>query len=376
MLTLALFAILAAGAPGCTPGPVSYKGTIKVGVAAPLSGDLADGGQSVVYGVQLQADRINKEGGLLGYKIEVVEKDDEADDEVAVAVAEELVKEGVRLVVGHYNSGQSIAAAPIYAQGKVIQITPTSSDPALTQMNLRTVFRVAPTDAAQGPQLARFAIQKLGKTQIAVLNSDSDYARGLAAEFVKEAKALGVTPVLTLAIKGYADDYSADLAKVKAANPDLIFAAIDYPEAIVILRQKKEMGVPGGWLSGDATFQYETIQATGSASEGIYISSFVPSIRGLASEPAKEFIRQFRGLFNRNPGPDAVPGSLALEVWARAVKQAGRFDADAVIAAMQQLQFNAPITNQVIRYDSKGDLTQPVIYISQVKDGDFVAAEK
>lgn len=372
LVCVVVMGMLLAAACGGAP---SYKGVVKVGVAAPLSGDLADGGDSVEKGARLQAERLNAAGGVLGYKIEVVGMDDEADDDVATEVAGELIGEGIKLVVGHYNSGQSIAASGIYAKARVIMITPTSSNPALTRQNLPYIFRVNPTDEAQGPQLARFAIEKLGKKRIAVMYDESDYAKGLANEFTKTAQTLGVTPVLSILAPSGRDSYSDILQKVHAAAPELVFGALDYPAAEVVLLNKKELGMTNAWLFGDACFQYEVILTTGSASEGIYISSFSPSIRGLERDDAKEFVKQYRQLFGRNPGPDSIPGALALDVWARAVKAAGKFDADAVAAAIKKLQFTAPITNLPISYDQKGDLVSPTIYISQVKDGQFVSVE-
>ncbi len=359
----------------CSAGGPSFKGTIKVGVAAPLSGDLADGGDSVDKGARLQAERINKQGGLLGYKIEVISEDDESDDAVAEDVAGKLIADGVKMVVGHYNSGQSIAASTIYNKGRVIMITPTSSNPALTRQSLPYIFRVNPTDEAQGPQLARFAVQKLAKKRIAIIHDESDYAKGLMTEFAKAAQALGVTPVLTVLAASGRDAYTDILQQVQAATPDLVFGALDYPAAEVVLLNKKALGLSNDWIFGDAVFQYEVILTTGSASEGIYISSFSPSIRGLERTDAKDFVKEYRALFGRNPGPDSVPGALALDVWARAVKAAGKFDADAVAAAIKKLQFTAPITNLSIAYDQKGDLVSPVIYISQVKDGQFIAVD-
>ena len=139
----------------------------------------------------MQADRINKQGGLLGYKVEVVSEDDQSDDAVAEEVAGTLIADGVKMVVGHYNSGQSIAASTIYNKGRVIMITPTSSNPALTRQSFPYVFRVNPTDEAQGPQLARFAVQKLAKKRIAIIHDESDYAKGLMTEFSKARASAG-----------------------------------------------------------------------------------------------------------------------------------------------------------------------------------------
>ncbi len=193
------------------------------------------------------------------------------------------------------------------------------------------------------------------------MHDESDYAKGLAAEFTKAAQALGVTPILTILAPSGRDQYTDILQQVKTANPELVFGALDYPAAEVVLLNKKELGMTNEWLFGDAVFQYEVILVTGSASEGVYISSFSPSIRGLERQDAKDFVKEYRDMFGRNPGPDSVPASLALDVWARAVKAAGSFSADAVASAIKRLQFSAPITNLSIAYDQKGDLTSPTI---------------
>ncbi|MBM4430771.1 MAG: hypothetical protein FJ026_10565, partial [Chloroflexi bacterium] len=143
------------------------KGEVFVYVAAPLSGWQADGGQTVVGGVRLMAERINKAGGLLGYQVKVVPLDDEADSDVAIQVAEEIrlaVESGQRVigVVGHYNSGQSLAAMEIYKDLGLVVVTPTASDVSLTQKGYTNFFRVNATDASQAPVDAHFLVQTLG----------------------------------------------------------------------------------------------------------------------------------------------------------------------------------------------------------------------
>src|SRR5512136_2834266 len=137
---------------GCraTPHP---KGEVTVYVAAPLSGWQADGGQTVVGGVRLMAERINAAGGLLGYTVKVVAVDDEADSDVAVQVAEEIrtaLQEGQKVIgiVGHYNSGQTLAAMDIYKDLPLVIVTPTASDVSITQKGYDNFFRVNATDAA------------------------------------------------------------------------------------------------------------------------------------------------------------------------------------------------------------------------------------
>lgn len=371
-----LLAIILALAACINPNqPTNFKGVVKVGVAVPLTGDLADGGNSVAQGVQFQADQINSRGGAGGYKIEVVIKDDAADDDTAVQVAQELVAEGVKMVVGHYNSGQSAAAGAVYQRAGIIQITPTSSNPDLTRQGWKNFFRVNPTDDAQGSYLAQYMITNLNKRRIAIIHDGSDYAKGLQEQFSKEAQQKGAQIVAREQIKPGSDDYRPALQTVKAANPDLLFAAIDFPEAKLILRQKREVGLEATWLSGDATFQYEVLLDAGQAGEGAYISAFSPNVRAMNSAEAKAFVDQFRQKFQRNPGADAYPGALALEVWARAATSVNSVEPTAVEGGLRQINFTAPIVNTPIQYDDKGDLRNQIIYLTQIRDGQFVPVD-
>ena len=372
---LLLMSLILASLAGCTSPTPSFKGTVKIGVAAPLTGDLADGGSSVAQGVQLQADEINRNGGAAGYKIEVVVKDDAADDDTAVQVAQELVQEGVKMVVGHYNSSQTEAAGKVYQQAGILQITPTSSNPDLTQQGWKLFFRVNPTDNAQGSFLAQYMVTKLNKKRIAIIHDETDYAKGLQDQFSKAAQSYGAQIVMREQIKAGLDDYRDTLKRVKESNPDLLFAAIDFPEAKLILRQKREIGLDATWLSGDATFQYEVLLDAGSAGEGAYISAFSPNVRAMSSSDAHAFVDLFRNKWQRNPGADAYPGALAVTVWARAANQAGSVEPQAVANAMHQLNFTAPIINTPIQDDANGDLKTQVIYLTQIKDGQFVPVD-
>src|SRR6059058_3989737 len=169
-LALALIGtvVLAACDQGPQPTP-TFTGTIKVGVAAPCTGDTADGGIQIWQGAQLAADEVNAAGGVMGKKIEIVPADDAADPSKAAKVADSLISQGIVAVVGHKDSGVSIPASAVYHQAGIVQITPTSSNPMLTSQGFDTVFRVCPNDSTQGPVLAQFLIQKLGKKQIAVI---------------------------------------------------------------------------------------------------------------------------------------------------------------------------------------------------------------
>ncbi len=171
---LILMPLLAACDQGPQPTP-TFNGTIKVGVAAPYTGDTADGGIQIWQGAELAADETNAAGGIMGKKIEIVPADDGASPQKAASTANSLVAQGVVAVVGHKDSGVSIPASAVYHAAGIVEITPTSSNPTLTAQGFDTVFRVCPVDTTQGPLLAEFLIQKLGMTKIAVIYANTAY---------------------------------------------------------------------------------------------------------------------------------------------------------------------------------------------------------
>jgi branched-chain amino acid transport system substrate-binding protein len=239
LVILSLFAIVGCG------GVPKLKGEVVVYVAAPLSGWQADGGQTVLGGVRLMAERINAAGGLLGYKVNVVAMDDEADSDVAVQVAEEIqkaVQAGKKVVgvVGHYNSGQALAAMDIYKDLPFVVVTPTASDVSLTQKGYTNFFRVNATDAAQAPVDARFLVQKLGAKRVALVHANNEYGRGLRREMLTALKGLGLEPVVTIEIPEGAPTQAKAVEQIKAAQPDAIFLAGYETEGYVLLPELRE----------------------------------------------------------------------------------------------------------------------------------------
>jgi branched-chain amino acid transport system substrate-binding protein len=161
----------------CGQGQEPTEGEVFVFVAAPLSGFQANGGQTVLGGVRLMAARLNQGGGLLGHEVSVVGMDDESDSDVAVTVAEEIrdaVQGGQQIlgVIGHYNSGQTLAAMEVYKDLPLVVITPTASEMSLTQKGYRNFFRVNANDEAQARVDAEFLVNTLNARRVAVVFND------------------------------------------------------------------------------------------------------------------------------------------------------------------------------------------------------------
>jgi branched-chain amino acid transport system substrate-binding protein len=357
-------------ATSCLPAQ-PRKGDLTVYVAAPLSGWQADGGQTVVGGARLAADEINRHGGLMGYRVKIEPVDDEADSEVAKQVANkvaESVRAGQRVlgVIGHYNSGQSAAALPIYKDLPIIIVTATASDPALTEQGYRNFFRVNATDAAQGPFDAAFLVNQLKAQRIVVVYAENDYGAGLKEQMVKALESLGQPAVEVIAIKEAADTHAPVIPRIKAANPDVIFMAGYETEGYVLLPELREAGVQATFMASDGCFLYEFIDGSGQWAEGTYVSAITPDPKVVAS---KDWWNAYQKLESRNPGTYSIAGYSAMMVLAEGAKRAKSLDATAISNALRQ----GPLSTLVgsLSYDDKGDLKDQRVYIFQVRNNDF-----
>lgn len=369
VLTLVPFLALLAGCGGAP----RYKGEVVVYVAAPLSGFQANGGQTVVGGARLRAHEINQEGGLLGHKVKVIGIDDESDSDVAVEVAQEIKEEvqvgGERViaVLGHYNSGQTLAAMEIYKDLPLVVITPMSSNVALTQKGYTRFFRVIGTDEAQGRVDAEFLVRQLGARRIVVVHADNEYARGLRDEFVKSLRALGQEPVLVVEIQEAADTQMPAVQKVKAANPDAVFLAGYETEGYVFVPELREAGVEVPVLVSDGCFLSAYMDESRGLAEGTYVSAFTPSHKVVTDEA---WVKAYQEVEYRNPDTYSIAGYAAMQVLEAGVEKARSFEADQVAAAIRTVTVDTPAGR--MEYDAKGDLREQRIFIFQVQGDEFV----
>ena len=353
-------------------GPGGPKGEVIVYVAAPLSGFMANGGQTVLGGVRLKAEEINKAGGLRGYKVVVIGLDDEADSEVAMAVAEEVkaaIAEGKRVlgVIGHYNSGQTIAAMKIYKDLPLIVITPTASAMELTQQGYTNFYRVNANNVTQARVDAEYLVQTLGARRVAVIYNDDPYGIDLGRLMAQELEQLGAEVVLNLQVAVEQSTFAQEVARIKATQPDAIFYGGYEVEAPYLVAELREAGVEVDFLASDGAFLSATIDEAAGAAEGIYVSGFAPSPEQVVG---KEWIRAYQEVEYRNPDTYSINGYSALAVLAEGVKEARSFDAEKVAQAIRQLHFDTPAAP--IAYTAEGELQTQPIYIFQVQNDTFV----
>lgn len=375
VVLLLLSTLLVAGCGRSSGVKEPTKGEVLVFVAVPLSGFQANGGQTVLGGVRLAAAQINRSGGLDGYKVVVVPLDDESDSDVAVdqvAQIQEALSQGKRVVavIGHLNSGQTLAAMELYRNMPLVVITPTASEQSLSARGYTNFFRVNASDDIQAAVNARFLVEKLGAKRVAVLFNNTEYGQGLAASLVKELEARGAQAVTRIEVEEGQSRYADEIAQVRAANPDAIFYAGYEIEAPYLRAELVRAGITLPMLASDGAFLAATIDESDGAAEGMYVSAFAPSPRAVG-DPG--WFEAYQAVEYRNPDTYSVNGYVAMQVLAEGVRQAGGLDTAKIANALRQTSIKTLLSE--LRYQANGDLTDPQIWIYQVKDGEFQQVE-
>lgn len=339
---------------------------IKVGIAGPMTGDQSKMGTDFKNGVTLAIDEWNAGGGVVGKKIEMLIGDDQHDPKQAVSVANKMVNEGVTGVIGHFNSNCSIPASDVYNSAGIPMITPASTNPQLTEKGYRGVFRVCGRDDQQGKVASAFVTGQLKVKKAAVIHDKTTYGQGLADEF---RKSLGdkVEVVYYGGIVQGDKDFKSVLTAIKEKRPELVFFGGIYPEAGLLLRQAKEIGLKAPFMSGDGTIDPKFIEIAGpGAAEGTYLT-FSPDPNNVPT--AKEFIEKYRARFGEI-GPYSIYAYDAANILLAAIKEANSTEGKAIIDKLHSLEFNSAIGR--IKFDEKGDVTTAPYVIWITKEGKFV----
>ena len=294
----------------CAAGGASAADAIKIGMIAPLTGAWASEGQEMKRNGELLAAEQNAKGGLLGKQVELVVEDDGGDPRTASLAAQRLTSRGVVAVIGTYGSAVTEATQTIFDEEGILQIANGSTAVRLTEKGLKNFFRTCPRDDEQG-RVAAALIQKSGAQRIALVHDSSAYSKGLADEINGLLKSKGVTPVFFEALTPKEQDYSAILTKLKAANPDIVFFTGYYPEAGLLLKQKKQMGWAVPFVGGDAINNPDLVKIAGKeAAQGFrFLSPPVP--KDLDTPEAKSYVAGYQKKYGE--APSSIYGVLAAD---------------------------------------------------------------
>jgi len=342
---------------------------IKVGEFASLTGKEAAFGQSSHMGTALAVDDLNAAGGVLGKQIQLITEDDQSQaGQPSTDVRKLISDDGVVAILGEVASSRSLEAAPVCQQNQIPMISPSSTNPKVTQVG-DYIFRVCFIDPFQGTVMANFATKTLKLKTAAVLTDvTSDYSEGLAKFFKDSFTASGGTIVAEQNYSGGDKDFSAQLTAIKAANPDGIFVPGYYTEVGLIVMQARQLGLNVPLFGGDGWDGKPLLSIGGPALEGTYFSDhFTPQDTNAV---VQDFVKKYEAKYN-NEVPDAMAalGYDSAMILADAIKRAGTTDGPKVRDALAATKDFHGITG-TITIDADRNASKPAVIV-EIKNGQY-----
>jgi branched-chain amino acid transport system substrate-binding protein len=332
------------GVVGCKPADE----TIGIGVAAPLTGEVASYGEKVKRASVLAEEEMNAAGGINGKKLRLILEDSRCDPATGVSVMKKLVDiDKVPVVLGETCSSVTLAMAPIAEKNKVVLLTPISSNYKITDAG-DYVFRLAPSDALQGRLVAKW-IKELGYTKAAVIFVNNDYGVGLKDGFTKNFEELGGKVVLAEGFQQGARDFRAQLAKIKNAKVEVIFAPAYPEEAGQLLKQRKELNVAIPLIGTDPYHDPKIFDLAGDAANGVMFAD----VAGGSGPGWDAFVKAYKAKYGIEPDIVAAEAYDSVKVVAQVMSQAG-FEPNKIKEGLYTLKGYMGATG-AIEFDKNGD---------------------
>jgi branched-chain amino acid transport system substrate-binding protein len=331
----------------------SASAQVLIGVEGPITGPNAVFGAQLKNGASQAATDLNAKGGILGKKINLEFGDDVSDPKQGVSVANRFVGDGVMFVVGAFNSGVTMPSSDVYHENGILEITPASTNPQITERGLWNIFRTCGRDDQQGAVAGKYILAHFKGKRIAVVDDKTTYGKGLADETVKAMAKGGMTPVLREGVNTGEKDYSALVSKIKEAKPDLVYWGGLQTEGGLIVRQMRDQGVTAPLMGGDgiATDEFASIGGPGVIGT---LMTYGPDPR--QRPQAKSVVAEFRAK-GFDPEAYTLYSYAAVQIIQQAADAAKSLDPKKVAAIMHSgMKFHTVIGT--ISYDKKGDVTR------------------
>lgn len=331
---------------------LAHADTLKIGLAGPATGPVAQYGDMQKIGVMAAIDDINKAGGINGMQLEGVIYDDACDPKQAVAVANKIVNDGVMHVVGHLCSSSTEPASDIYEEEGILMITAASTSPSITEKGHQLIFRTIGLDSLQGTLAAEHIQNSVKPARLAVIHDKQQYGEGIATAVKQTVEEAGVDVVMFEGITAGDKDFSALVAKLKRNNVDFVYYGGYHPELGLILRQSAELGLDVKFMGPEGVGNKDISAIAGEASEGLLVT-LPPSFE--LDPQNKGLVKAFEKKGQDASGPFVMPAYAAVQVMADSMKATGSTDSEEVAEYMHKASFTTPIGD--VKFDEKGDLT-------------------
>jgi branched-chain amino acid transport system substrate-binding protein len=338
----------------------SASAQVKFGMAGPITGPSAATGAQMKNGVEQAIADINAAGGILGQQLTVQFGDDVSDPKQGVSVANKFAADGVKFVIGDYNSGVTIPSSEVYQENGILEITPASTNPTVTERNMWNIFRTCGRDDQQGLVAGNYILKHFKGKKIAVVHDKTTYGKGLADETKKTLNKGGMKEVLYEGINTGDKDYSALVSKIKQSGADLVYFGGLYTEGGLIVRQMRDQGVKAPLMGGDGITSDEFAAVGGQGVEGT-LMTYGPDPRN--NPAAKDVVAKFRAK-KFEPEAYTLYSYAGVQIIKQAAEAAKSLDPKKVAEKMHSgMKFKTVLGD--ISYDKKGDLTKLdyVVYI-------------
>jgi branched-chain amino acid transport system substrate-binding protein len=328
--------------------------TIKIAVAGPFSGAYASFGEQLWQGATQARDDINAKGGINGVPITLIQADDACEPKQAITVANRLInEEHVNAVIGHFCSSSTIPASAVYADSQMLMITPASTNPMVTDRNLKTVFRTCGRDDQQGVVGAEFIYKKLKAKNVAVIQDQDTYGKGLADAMKDHIEKLGAHIVLYEGLSRGEKDFNALVTKLKSVSADAVYFGGMHPEGGPLLRQMREQGVMIPFISGDGIVSEDFVTSAGGPSmvKNVYMT-FSADPRNM--KQVQQLVARFR---NKHFEPEGytIYTYATVQAIAQAIENSHSLKGDVLSDWLHHNKVKTVLGEK--SWDHKGDLT-------------------
>ena len=341
---------------------------IRLGVGGPLTGSDAAFGAQLRQGVEQAVADINAQGGILGQQIQLFTGDDGGNPREGVSVANKFVGDGVKFVVGHFNSGVTIPASNVYQENGVLMVTPAATNPAVTNRDLWNVFRVCGRDDQQGALAAAIILERFKGKRVAIVHDKTTYGQGLADETRRGMAKGGLKDVLYEGVNKDDRDFTAVISKIRQARADLVFWGGLHSAGGLIVRQMRAQGVKAPLMGGDGITDDEFAAIAGPGAEGT-LMTFSPDPR---TNPAnKAIIELFRQKRMFEPQAYTLYSYASVQIIKQAAERAKSLDPKEVAKVMRSGVVFSTVLGDV-KFDDKGDVSNDGYVVNGVKKERYV----
>jgi branched-chain amino acid transport system substrate-binding protein len=359
-------ALSAALLTGCDNTPA----VVKIGVAQPMSGNLAALGQDMHNGVKLAVEELNKGGFKIKGKpitIEIVVVDDRANADTGKQVAQQLVENGVVAVIGHLNSGVSIAAAPIYAEKNIAQLA-ISTNPKYTDLGLATTFRLVANDTLQAKAIGSFAASQIKAAKYAVVDDGTPYGKGLADGAGDQLKKAGKEIALRRSFDDKTTAFDELAGKLKDGGVEAVVSTLNDFQVLALMEALRKIDYTKLSILGGDTIKTTAMVKGAALVDALYATS--PIVEAREFPAGARFLDSYRASFKMEPAYGGHYSYDAMHVLAGAIRRAESAKPEAIVNALRSIDGYAPVTGSM-KFDAKGEQRYGVIGVYKVRNGQW-----